>query len=249
MSAPIIGVTGPASYRRSPAWLATRIALSRVGAQPIRLPPHGDPARVRELDGLVVGGGADVHPSLFGQAVLADAPSYDHARDRFELAVLELAWAERVPVLAICRGMQLMNVTFGGTLDQDVWQGIEGDTRNTAFAKHPARIDTPSLLHDVVRRKRILVNRIHRQAVAELGEGLRVTSWGLADVPQAIEPADDGEGRRWWLGVQWHPEYLFGRPAHQRLFRRLRDAARGRRQTRTASPSEALASFERMENA
>ncbi len=246
MSRPIIGVTGPASYRRSPAWLATRIALRRVGARPIRLPPHGDPARVKELDGVVVGGGADVHPSLFGQPILAHAPSYDHARDRFELAVLELAWADRVPVLAICRGMQLMNVSFGGTLDQDVWQGVEGDTRNTAFAKHPARIDDPSLLHSVVRRHRILVNRIHRQAVADVGEGLRISAWGLADVPQALEPMDDDAP--WWLGVQWHPEYLFGRIAHQRLFRRLRDAAARRRESRSASPDEALATFERMEH-
>lgn len=246
MSRPIVGVTGPEHYRWSPAWVMTKLALFRVGARAVRLPPHGDPERVRDLDGIVVGGGADVHPSLFGQPVLVDAPSFDRDRDRFELELLRLAWAEDVPTLAICRGMQLMNVCFGGTLDQNVWQGVAGDTRNTPFAKHSVQVADDGLLRSVVDRDRIRVNRIHRQAVDELGEGLRVTARGLADVPQAIEPVRPG---RWWLGVQWHPEYLVRHRTHQRLFRRLRDRAWARRQRRDRTVDQALAHFERLENA
>ncbi len=246
MSRPIVGVTGPEHYRWSPAWLMTRLALLRAGARAVRLPPHGEPARVRELDGVVVGGGADVHPSLFGQPILASSPAFDRERDRFELELLRLAWHARVPVLAICRGMQLMNVCFGGTLDQDVWQGVGGDTRNTPMAKHPVRVAEASRLRAVVRRERIRVNRIHRQAVDRLGDGLRVTARGLAEVPQAIEPEQSG---RWWLGVQWHPEYLWRHRLHQRLFRRLREEAHARRVRRRRSTDAALAAFERLENA
>jgi putative glutamine amidotransferase len=246
VSRPVVGVTGPEHYRWSPAWVMTKLALLRVGARAVRLPPHGDPERVRELDGVVVGGGADVHPSLFGQPVLADAPSFDRERDRFELTLLRLAWDEGVPVLAICRGLQLMNVVFGGTLDQNVWQAVEGDTRNTPFAKHPVRVARDGILRSVVRRDRIKVNRIHRQAVEDLGEGLRVTARGLADVPQAIEPREPG---RWWLGVQWHPEYLVRHRIHQRLFRRFRQRAWARRCRRDRTADQALATFERMENA
>lgn len=246
MSRPIVGVTGPEHYRWSPAWLMTRLALLRAGARAVRLPPHGDPARVCELDGVVVGGGADVHPSLFGQPVLARSPFFDRDRDRFELELLRLAWEAHVPVLAICRGMQLMNVCFGGDLDQDVWQGVEGDTRNTPFARHPVRVAPDGLLRSVVRRDTIRVNRIHRQAVNELGRGLRITARGLADIPQAIEPIGDD---RWWLGVQWHPEYLWRHRAHQRLFRRLREEAHARRARRRRSADDALAIFERLENA
>ena len=246
MSRPIIGVTGPEHYRFSPAWLMTRLALFRAGARAVRLPPHGDPARVMELDGVVVGGGADVHPSLFGQPVLADSPFFDRGRDRFELELLRLAWEDHVPALGICRGMQLMNVHFGGTLDQDVWQGVEGNTRNTPVARHRIRVADDGLLREVVRRDTLSVNRIHRQAVAELGEDLRVTARGLADVAQALEPWNS---RRWWLGVQWHPEYLWRHRIHQRLFRRLREEAHARQVRRRRSPDDALTAFERLENA
>lgn len=246
MSRPLIGVTGPEHYRLSPAWVMTRLALFRAGARAVRLPPHGDPTRVQELDGVVVGGGADVHPSLFGQPILASAPSFDRQRDRFELELLRLAWRAGLPVLAICRGMQLMNVCFGGTLDQNVWQGVEGDTRNTPRAQHPVRIAEEGLLREVVRRDTIEVNRIHRQAVDQLGDGLRVTARGLAGVAQAIEPAVTD---RWWLGVQWHPEYLWRHRTHQRLFRRLREEAHARRVRRRRSTDAALAAFERLENA
>jgi len=246
VSRPIIGVTGPEHYRWSPAWVMTNLALLRVGAKAVRLPPHGDPERVRELDGVVVGGGADVHPSLFGQPVLAHSPSFDRDRDGFELALIRIAWDEHVPILAICRGMQLMNVCFGGSLDQNVWQGIEGDTTNTPFAKHPVRVADRGLLRSVIGRGEIRVNRIHRQAVDELGEGLQVTARGRAEVPQALEPID---AERWCLGVQWHPEYLLRHQTHQRLFRRLRERARERRRRRDRSADEALAHFERLENA
>jgi len=142
--------------------------------------------------------------------------------------------------------MQLMNVCFGGTLDQNVWQGVEGDTRNTPRAKHRVRVAAKSLLRQVTRRETIRVNRIHRQAVDELGDGLRVTARGLADVVQAIEPK---ELHRWWLGVQWHPEYLWRHRTHQRLFRRLREEAHARRARRRRSTDAALAAFERLENA
>ncbi len=246
MSRPIVGVTGPEHYRLSPAWVMTKLALFRVGARAVRLPPHGDPERVRDLDGVVVGGGADVHPSLFDQPVLTHAPSFDRDRDNFELTLMRIAWDERVPVLAICRGMQLMNVCFGGTLDQNVWQAVEGDTGNTALAKHPVRVADDGLLRSVVGRDEIRVNRIHRQAVDELGGGLRVTARGLAEVPQAIEPREPGP---WWLGVQWHPEYLVRHRTHQRLFQRLREQAWSRRCRRGRTADQALAHFEELENA
>ena len=222
-SKPRIGVTGPTRYGRSPAWTATRVALARVGSRAVRLSPHIGLRRFDTLQGIIIGGGADVHPSLYGQPELAQSPQYDQERDAFELEVIRRAWEKGLPLLAICRGMQLLNVSFGGTLDQDIWAGVQGDTRDTLLARHPIAISDGSRLAEAVGAATTRVNRIHRQAVARVGAGLQVTSHGLAEVPQSIEPVDDP---RWWLGVQWHPEYLWRRRAHLRIFSRLVRRAR-----------------------
>ena len=174
------------------------------------------------IDGLVVGGGANIDPALYKQERLPNYGGYDEYRDRFELAVLERTRHAGKPVLAICRGMQLLNVAHGGTLNQNAWADVEGDTRDSVRARYEADILAQTQLSRVLQRPQIAVNRLHRQSVDRIGTGLRVSAVGQGDVVHAIESTEAA----FLLGVQWHPEYLPHHARHQRLFHALVTAAR-----------------------
>jgi putative glutamine amidotransferase len=186
-------------------------AVQRAGGLAVLLPP--DPAAIEEpdrvldlLDGLLLAGGVDVGPATYGAdpAEHTDAPNEE--RDAFELALTRRALERELPVLGICRGMQLMNVAAGGTLHQHV-PDLVGHERHRVrlgtFADHPVRLEEGSL---AARAAGEVVHRTkshHHQSVDALGEGFVVTGWSEEDeLPEAIEDP----GRRFALGVQWHPE-------------------------------------------
>jgi putative glutamine amidotransferase len=250
---PLIGVTGP---RRGgwPAWIFTRLAVHRAGGRAVRITSASPRVKLESLAGLVIGGGADVSEPL-SEPALEPAPppnrvhwprklldvllaplvlvvrliastkrhGVDPARDAMELSLLEHARDHDLPVLGICRGSQLMNLAEGGTLMRDV--NTLYDERPQLYTVLPRRevcVREDSTLHRIVGRRELLVNSLHFHAVREPGRGLRIVASEPGGVPQAIEHGD----RRFWIGVQWHPEYLPQQQSHQLLFRALCDAAR-----------------------
>jgi putative glutamine amidotransferase len=179
---------------------------------------------LRGVDGLVLSGGGDVDPLLYGgdaEESLAVRPE----RDRFELALLEEAMNRRLPVLGICRGAQLLNVARGGTLvtirSDEVLRRRHGRLRG-----HRVELEPESRLARLFGTERIeRVVSYHGQAVGRPGEGLVVVGRSADDVAEAIELATEDQGQ-WSIGVQWHPELSPRSPLQRKLFSALVEAAR-----------------------
>jgi putative glutamine amidotransferase len=203
--------------------------VARPGALPLLLPhlaPDDADAALDGVDALVVAGGGDVDPASYGAT---NTGSYDHdpVADASELALLRAARERGLATLAICRGMQLVNVAFGGTLHQDI--GVPGGVhepishlpQEVLDATHPIEVVAGSRLAAVVGAGERVVNTIHHQAIDRLADGFQVTATAPDGMIEAIEPDDDA-----WavLAVQWHPEKANGQDAA--LFAWLADAAR-----------------------
>lgn len=217
---PRVGVTG--NHRRwAPGWWCAALALRLSGAVPerisVRHPPSGKP-----LAAVVIGGGSDVGPEHYGGAIDAKVKA-DPERDLLEIDWIKRAISERIPILGICRGAQLINVVMGGRLHQDIRE-IRVHTRNRPSLLPTKRVHLheDSQISAIIRRRRIRVNSLHHQAVDLPGEGLRAVGHDRDEIVQAIE-SESG-----WpiIGVQWHPEYLLYLPSQLALFRwLLRQAA------------------------
>jgi putative glutamine amidotransferase len=215
---PLVAVTsgsavpgrGPARYRVNQAYVD---ALEEAGAQPVVVFPGPDPEQLLErLDGVVLTGGADVDPALYGQEPHPQTQEPDPPRDRFELELAKAAFG-RKPILAICRGQQVLNVALGGTLLQHLEahpRGVsEGDR---AEVLHVLRLDPHSVLGELLGAAELPVNSLHHQAVDRVGSGLRAVGWSEDGVVEALEAPGV-------LSVQSHPEELVAtQPWARRLF-------------------------------
>jgi putative glutamine amidotransferase len=164
-------------------------------------------------NGLVLSGGIDIHPVFYGgdgNYVKAPAGGWEKARDDFEYSVLQLAWAKEMPVLGVCRGLQLINVSLGGTLVQDL--GAAGDEVHENVAgvdkQHPVSVSAGSLLGEIAGKEGGIVNSAHHQAVHELAGFLRVNCRAEDGTIEGIEWADPVK-KSFLLGVQWHPERMY----------------------------------------
>ncbi|GGX09826.1 gamma-glutamyl-gamma-aminobutyrate hydrolase family protein [Streptomyces lomondensis] len=176
--------------------------VQRAGGLAAMLPPD-DPAHaaaaVARLDGLVIAGGPDVEPVRYGAEREPRTGPPAPERDAWELALIEAALASRVPLLGICRGMQLLNVALGGTLVQHV----DGHAEVVGvFGGHPVK-PVPGTLYAGIVPEETSVPTYHHQAVDRLGEGLLPSAYAADGTVEALE-LPSGEG--WVLGVQWHPE-------------------------------------------
>jgi putative glutamine amidotransferase len=197
-------------------WGFNAAAVLRAGGWPRRILPDGA-QRLGELDGLVVGGGDDIAPTLYG-GELDPAIRLDPERDALELRALDFAMTRGWPVLGICRGAQMVNVARGGTLHADI-HAVYADAKRlrTALPRKTVTIKSNSALHAILKRERARVNALHHQAVDRLGEGLQVVARDRAGVVQAIEATDS----HYLIGVQWHPEFLVHDRGQMRLYGRL----------------------------
>ena len=219
MAAPIVALTsttkdigGLMRVRLNEAYVD---AVRAAGCTPLVLPPlPPEDLRpvVEAVRGIVFTGGEDVDPSEYG-APMGQHTHPPHAqRDKCEIELLRLARARRTPTLAICRGIQVVNVALGGTLIQDIatecGTSIEHDRSEQRDQRvHDVTIDRDSKLADAVGSTRISVNSSHHQSIREVAKGLRVT----ARAPDGVIEAAEWEGDEWWmLAVQWHPEELTG---------------------------------------
>lgn len=181
--------------------------VEAAGGAVVLLPPTGGVDDVlNRLDGLVVSGGEDMDPTRYG-AGRQNGRSYDPSRDEFEIALVSGARDQGIPVLAICRGMQVANIAFGGTLIVDIAaSAAHRPVRGAAQLdeRHPISLDPVSRLARTYGVTERIVNTIHHQAVGTLAPGFRAVAWAPDGIIEAIEP--DGEWPFW--GVQWHPEKM-----------------------------------------
>jgi putative glutamine amidotransferase len=221
MRAPLIGICAAVERATWGVWDQPAVLLPRTyitavqaaGAVVLMLPPDAavsaDPDIVLDvIDGLLLAGGADVDPELYGAA---RAPQTQHSvreRDDFEIALTRRALERDIPFLGICRGMQLLNVAQGGTLIQDL-PSVLGHQEHLRVpgsfetADHPVHLAPTSVAAQAAGEEHHTTFSHHHQAVDRLGEDLVVSGWAdIDDLPEAIELPD----KRFALGVQWHPE-------------------------------------------
>ncbi|MDA0228975.1 MAG: gamma-glutamyl-gamma-aminobutyrate hydrolase family protein [Proteobacteria bacterium] len=234
---PVIGLTldfeDPGGYSKFP-WYAMRenyfSAVARAGGLPIALPhePEQTAEYLALIDGLVVtGGNFDVDPALFGAAERHDSVSTKDRRTAFELAITRAAHAADMPALGICGGQQLMNVALGGTLIQHIPDAIpdalaheQPNPRNEAG--HAVALTPGTMLYQITERAEMQVNSAHHQAVDAAAPGLKVN----AVAPDGVIEGIEDPARRWFIGVQWHPEFAID-AGDVRLFDSFLAACRG----------------------
>ena len=240
MSRPLVAVTATTEIIRD--LLRARLnaayigALEGAGLLPLASPPLADPASAHALlervDGLVLTGGEDVDPRHYGAGRHSATGPTHPERDTWELALVDAARQRRLPVLAICRGMQLLNVAMGGTLIQDIATQqptalAHADSAARRRRTHSIECDGGSRLARALGSKSLSVNSSHHQAIERVAPGLRVTARAEDGIVEGVETTDDG----WWVvGAQWHPEELVDTPEpwDRALFSAFADEVRHR---------------------
>lgn len=223
MQRPIVGVPSH-SYDRvldgtyPPSFLMTQVYIQRLGmagAAPIIVPllQSDDALRAiyERLDGLFLAGGVDVDPSYYGEPPHPKLGEVNRDRDRVELALLRWALEGNLPILAVCRGIQVLNVAAGGTLYQDIEAQIPHSIRHNYhqikprnYRAHEVTVEPGSRLSTVMGTREIGVNSLHHQAVKNVAPGFHATAWAADGVIEGIE----GLNGHFVVGVQWHPEAL-----------------------------------------
>lgn len=206
-------------------------AVVREGGMPMIIPPLpaiGCGAVLERIDGLLLSGGPDIDPRLYGHEPHEKLGPVEQDLDPFELMLCRSALASRIPVLGICRGQQMINIAAGGTLHQHV-PDVYGDAvehrspLKGVKAEHTVAIEPDTQVCHIVGVEELLVNSFHHQAIDELGEGLRVS----ATAPDGLIEAIEGTGEGYVVGVQWHVESLTAtEPRHSSLVTSLVAAAR-----------------------
>jgi putative glutamine amidotransferase len=215
-----------------------------AGGLPVAIPsvePETADAFLGTVDGLVLTGGLDVDPLHYGQEPDPDLGKVDTQRDEFELALVRAAHARRVPVLGVCRGLQVMNVALGGTLHQHIPTAIERPVRHEQEAvqpdamSHGIDIEPGTRLHRAAGTTKTRVNTFHHQAADRVADGLVVT----ARAPDGVIEGLEDPGHPWCVAVQWHPERRPDDPLSRALFSGLVAAARAARAQRVVHPGPA----------
>ncbi|QHT69405.1 gamma-glutamyl-gamma-aminobutyrate hydrolase family protein [Rhodocytophaga rosea] len=259
-SRPKIGVTGPDSGGGA-AWFFTALQVRMAGGIPIRIRPS-KPKSIERLQGLIIGGGADVDPETYEKENVLQTylnqtlknkrrpllvrikrfftfllypviffirvwfskkgHGLDRDRDILEFTMLDHAIKREIPVLGICRGSQLINIYFKGTLYRDINTLYDEEpNRASIFPVKRVAIKPESKLAQILQTTRARVNALHNQAVQKPGQGIDIVAKEPNQIVQAIESVTE----KFVIGVQWHPEYLIQKRIHRRIFKALVKAA------------------------
>lgn len=243
MSLPLIGISGSMNDAEKQIFLvrAYMQALLNAGAVPVLLSPDMDApamtACLAQLDGLMLAGGGDVVPARFQEEPIPELGETTPVRDAFELSILPMAMEHRMPVLGICRGIQVMNVALGGSLYQDLPAQFQPDflpllphqqTEEYEKPTHPVSVKPSSLLHRLVGAPQLSVNSMHHQAVKAIASPL----CPVATAPDGVIEALEHPKLPFFLGVQWHPERLEDEASRQLFAGFIHAAETYRRQKR-----------------
>lgn len=211
---PVIGVT--ANFSDGNCSLADGYCTSilRAGGLPLIIPPYDDTdallSTLEHLDGLLLTGGGDINPLYLGEEPVNELHSINHRRDRQELLLTRLAADRQIPILGICRGLQVLTAALGGTLYQDIHTQagtvcLKHDQQlDRSYASHTLHIEPDTLLARLFGTDRLPVNSFHHQAVREPAPGFRVSGRAADGIIEAVESAE----HKSMLGVQWHPECM-----------------------------------------
>jgi putative glutamine amidotransferase len=240
---PVIGICGALERASWGVWNEPTVlvpldyvrAVQLAGGLAVVVPPDPDfgdvPGQMLDmLDGLILAGGADVDPAAYGAEPHPATTNTTPARDAAEIALANAAVERDLPLLGICRGMQLLNVARGGSLIQHLPEshGHDGHRPNPGSfdgSEHDVRLQEGSLAAQTAGELVHVTKQHHHQAIEEVGDGLVVTGWSvLDDLPEAVELP----GRRFVLGVQWHPEVDPGSRVIATFVARCAEAARER---------------------
>jgi putative glutamine amidotransferase len=217
MTIPLIGITA-GNDPKVPEHYILRWdyvhGITAAGGLPVILAPlkEGDQTFVLDrLDGVILTGGPDINPELYGAAPDALTFTCTPERDQFELSLAKEAFSRDMPILGICRGMQMMNLALGGDLIQDIRQET-GSTiahndpkRPRNVLAHEVNIELDSMLYKIIGQSQIAVNSFHHQAVGKQGQRTKITARSTDNVVEGIEIL----GLQFALGIQWHPESLW----------------------------------------
>jgi len=215
MSRPLIGLSGGETLiepekNESPRVCGVRRdyldLLNRTGSDAVVLPFSGSNSMdtiVTHLDGIVFTGGDDIDPAIYGEPMDPRVLSVCRERDDFELKLMAHAHRLRIPIFAICRGMQILNVFRKGTLYQHIDGHRLGKMETALQRRHPIAVQRGTLLHSIVGRDEISITSTHHQAVKALGDGLRISAVAADGVVEAIEDIDPDF---FILGIEGHPE-------------------------------------------
>ena len=247
---PIIGITSYQSEASWKGWTAMAAllpwryvdAIRGSGARPVLLPPGGDMAEaegtIADLDGVVISGGGDVDPARYGAEPHPKTVRTDPDRDGWEFAVASAALRAGLPLLGICRGMQVLNVCCGGTLYQHVPELVGHDRHDGprfGFGRHRVRVTAGRTLAEILPGGEYFAAPTHHhQAVDVVGAGLIPVAWADDGLIEAVEAADSAQG--FTVGVQWHPE----QGDDHRLFAALVAAAEMQRAERAVADVDSL---------
>lgn len=232
---PIIGVSGNARVDHQGEYPGVEkayvfndfvAAIALAGGAPYILPVFTEDAILQSyvdtIDALMLTGGQDIHPSAYGEESLESVKDVSLKRDAFDLKLFEYALKAGKPILGICRGMQIMNVYFGGTLYQDIAVGTESGHKNNkeramGKASHMMHLEYPSLMYSIFEEEEVHINSFHHQAIKEVASRFRVTGVSEDGLIEAIEDKD--ASGPWLVGVQWHPEMMvYDYPKMLKLF-------------------------------
>ncbi len=222
---PYIGITKPVRGDLW-AWWAMKLAVWLAGGYPVKVTAKAsrDP---QTIDGLIFGGGSDIYPKHY-EGTPKPGYRYDLARGDMEASWAATARRHDLPALGVCRGAQMLNVFAGGTLHNDLTgydKVVSSDGLiDPLFLRKPIDVRKGSHLANIIGAGRICVNAIHKQAIERVGAGLRV----VAREPNGIVQAVEDPTRRFWIGVQFHPELMIYRKPFRDLFKALVEAARAR---------------------
>lgn len=209
---PIIGITGNFDNGNMSLAPGYYTSILKAGGIPFVIPPYDEDDVLANLldkvDGLLLSGGGDINPLYLQEEPIKELHSINPHRDHQELMLVRLAANRQIPMLGICRGMQVMTAALGGTIYQDIYKQCEGQCikhsqdLDRAYASHSVTIDEDTLLSKIMRTDKLMVNSFHHQAVKDAAPGFRISARATDGVAEAIESTE----YKSMIGVQWHPE-------------------------------------------